>query len=67
MLKCYVDRENALDGASRKVIEWAIVKGAFQEALVRAVIELHKGTRTKVIVGTHLSDEFEVNVGVHQG
>ena len=30
-------------------------------------MSLYKGIRTKVKVGTHLSEEFEVNVGVHQG
>ena len=30
-------------------------------------MSLYKGARTKVKVGTQLSDEFEVNVGVHQG
>ena len=36
------------------------------EALVRAAINLYKGARTKVKVGTHLSEECEVNVGVQQ-
>ena len=35
------------------------------EALVRAVMSLYKGSKTKVKVGTHLSEEFEVSVGVH--
>ena len=36
-----------------------------QEALVRAVMSLNKGAKIKVKVGTQLSEEFEVNVGVH--
>ena len=30
-------------------------------------MSLYKGAKTKVSVGTHLSENFEVNVGVHQG
>ena len=30
-------------------------------------MSLYKGVKTKVKVGTHLSEEFEENVGVHQG
>ena len=30
-------------------------------------MSLYKGARTKVKVGTHFSEEFEANVGVHQG
>ena len=29
-------------------------------------MSLYNGARTKVKVGTHFSEEFEVNVGVHQ-
>ena len=37
------------------------------KALVRAVMSLYKGAKTKVKVGTHLFEDFKVNVGVHQG
>ena len=49
------------------VVEWAMRKKGISEALVRAVMSLYKGARRKMKVGTHFSDEFEVNVGVHQG
>ena len=42
-------------------------KKRITEALVGAVMSLYKGARTKVTVGTHLFEEFEVSVGVHQG
>ena len=48
-------------------MEWAMRKKGIPEALVGAVMSLYKGAKTKVKVGTHLSEEFEVNVGVHQG
>ena len=35
--------------------------------MVTAVMSLYKGAWTKVKVGTHLFEEFEVNVGAHQG
>ena len=41
-------------------------KKGIPKALIRAVMSLHKGAK-KVKVGTHLSEEFLVNVGVHQG
>ena len=42
-------------------------KKGIPEALATAVTSLCIGARTKVKVGTHLSEEFEVNVGVDQG
>ena len=64
---CYVDREKAFDRVPNKVVEWAMRKKCIQEALFTAVMSLYKGARTKVKVGTHLSEEFEVNDGIHQG
>ena len=42
-------------------------KKGIPEALATAVMSLYKDARTKVKVGTHFSEELEVNVGVHQG
>ena len=64
---CFVDLEKAFDRVPRKVVEWAMRKKGIPEALATAVMSLYKDARTKVNVGTHLSEEFEVNVGVHQG
>ena len=47
-------------------MEWAMRKNGFPEAFVRAVMSLYKGAKTKVKVGTHLSEEFLVRAGVHQ-
>ena len=63
----YIDQEKAFDGVSRKVVEWAMRKKGITVALGTAVMSLYKGTRTKVKVGAHFSEEFEVDVGVHQG
>ena len=35
--------------------------------MVRAVMSLYDGAKTKVRMGSAYSEEFEVNVGVHQG
>ena len=37
------------------------------EAMVRSVISLYDGAKTRVMVGSPHLDEFEVKVGVHQG
>ena len=35
--------------------------------MVRSVMSLYEGAKTRVRVGLGLSKEFEVKVGVHQG
>ena len=37
------------------------------EVMVRAVMSLHDGAKTRVKVGSAYSEEFEVKVGVYQG
>ena len=64
---CFVVLEIEFDRVVRKVMEWAMGKKGIPEGLVRAVMSLYKGARIKMKVGTHLSGEIEVNVGVHQG
>ena len=41
-------------------------KEGILEALLRAEMCLCKGAKTEVKVGAHLSEELEVDVGVHQ-
>ena len=64
---CFVDLEKAFDRVPRKVIEWALRKKGVNEELVRAVMRLYEGARTKIKVGTGMSEAFDVKVGVHQG
>ena len=64
---CFVDLEKAFDRVPRKVMEWALRKRGLPEQLVRAVMSLYEGAKTRVRVGSELSDEFSVGVGVHQG
>ena len=42
-------------------------KRGIPEALIRAVMSLYEGAKTRVRVGLELSQEFEVKVGLHQG
>ena len=64
---CFVDLEKAFDRVPRKVMEWAMRKKGIPEAMVRAVMSLYEGAKTRVRVGSELSEEFRVKVGVHQG
>ena len=41
-------------------------KERFTEVIVRAVMSLYHGAKTKVRVGSELLEEFLVQVGVHQ-
>ena len=64
---CFVDMEKAFDRVPRKVMGWAMKKKGLSEVLVQAVVSLYDGTKTRVRVESAYSEEFEVQVGVHQG
>ena len=64
---CFVDLEKAFDRVPRKVMKSALRKKILPEVLVKAVMSLYEGSRTKVRVGLGFSEEFGVRVGVHQG
>ena len=63
---CFVDLEKSSDRVLRKVSEWAMRKKGIPEVIVRAVMSLNEGAKTRVKVGLELSEEFEVKVGVYQ-
>ena len=67
MYLCFVDMEKAFDRVPRKVMEWAMRKKDRPEVMVRAVMSLYDGAKTRVRVGSAYSRKFEVKVGVHQG
>ena len=48
-------------------MECALRKKSLPEVLVKAVMSLYEGSKTKVRVESSLSEEFGVRVGVHQG
>ena len=64
---CFVDMEKAFDSVPRKVIEWAMRKKDLSEVMVRAVMSLYEGAKTRVRVESSYSKEFEAKVDVHQG
>ena len=64
---CFVDLEKAFDRVPRKVLEWAIRKKGIQGVIVKAVMSLYEGAKTRVRVGLEFFEKFEVKVGVHQG
>ena len=62
-----MDLEKACDRVPRKVMKWALRKKSLPEVLMKAVMSLYEGSRTKVRVGSGFLEEFGVRVGVHQG
>ena len=63
----FVDLEKAFDRIPRKAITWALRRQGVPERLIRLVMILYNGSRSRVRVAGGLSDEFEIGVGVHQG
>ena len=61
---CLVDLEIAFDCVPRNVLEWAMRKKEIPEVLVRSVIRLYEGAKTRVRVDCELSEESEVNMGM---
>ena len=59
--------EKAFNRVPRKVMEWAMRKKGLSEEMARAVMSLYDGAKLRVRVGSAYSEEFEVNIGVHQG
>ena len=64
---CFVDMEKAFDRVPRKVMEWVMRKKGLSEVMVRVVMRLYDGAKTRVRVRSAYSEEFEIKVGVHQG
>ena len=54
---CFVDMEKAFDRVPRKVMEWAIKKKDLSEVMVRVVMSLYDGAKTRVRVGSAYSEE----------
>ena len=62
---CEVDLEKAFD--PWEVVRWAMYNVIVDEWLVRVLKSMCHNVRSCVQVNGGFSDEFEVNVGVHQG
>ena len=63
---CFIDVEESVDRVQKKVLEFATSKG-IPDVWVRSVMSLYLGAKTRIMVDSELSEEFEVNAGMHQG
>ena len=63
----FVDLEKAFDRIPRAVLWWALRSLGVEEWAVRVIQGMYSNARSRVRVNGQLSDEFEVQVGVHQG
>ena len=63
---CFVNLEKAFDRVSRRIMQWALRKKGLSEILVKAMMGLYEGSKTKIKFESEFSEEFYVAVGVHQ-
>ena len=63
----FVDLEKAFDRVSRKVLWWALRKVGLPEWIVDVIMVMYQKARRQARVNNLFSDEFTVQVGVHQG
>ena len=64
---CFVDLEKAVDRVPRKVLEYAMRKKVIAQVLIRSVMSLYEGAKTRFRVDYELSEEFEAKFGMHRG
>ena len=55
---CFVDLEKAFDRVPRKVFDWAMRKKEIPEVLVKPVMGLYEGVKSRIIVDSELSEEL---------
>ena len=55
---CFVDLEKGLDRVPRNVFEFALRKIGIPDVLVRSVMGLYEGAKTRVRVDSEFSEEF---------
>ena len=61
-----MDQEKAFGRVARKVLERAMRKKGIPEDLVRSVMSLYEGAKTRVRVDSELSEDFEFKMWMHQ-
>ena len=63
----FVDLEKAYDTVPRELVMSTLRWMCVPEAEVRMVEGMYEGTRGRVLVGSGMSEEFGVNIGLRQG
>ena len=63
----FVDLEKAFDRIPRYAIIWALRRQGVPERLVQQVMALYDGSKSQVKAAGAVSEEFDIQVGVHQG
>ena len=63
----FVDLEKAFDRIPRKVLWWAMRSVGVEEWIVKTVQAMYDTPKSRVRINGKFSEEFNVNVGVHQG
>ena len=63
---CPMCIEKAFDRVPRIELLWAMSEKGIPDVLVRSVMSLYKGAKTRDRVDSELSEEFEAKVGMYQ-
>ena len=63
----FLDLEKAFDRVPHHLIWWALRKHDVPEEYVRWIRIIYKGATSHVRTAAGRSDDFQINVGVHQG
>ena len=63
----FVDLEKAFDQMRRDFVWWAWRKLGVEDRLVKIIQSMYRNTRNHVGVNGTFSDDFLVQVGLHQG
>ena len=60
---CFVDQEKAFDRVPRRALGWTMGKKGKPEVLVRLVMSLYEGAKTRVRVDSELSESLRLKWG----
>ena len=63
----FVDLEKAFDRVPREVVRWFLRKLGVMKWLVRMVMAMYSGSKSRVRINKVLGNKFSVKVGVDQG
>ena len=63
----FCGHRESFDRVPRNVLEWAMRKKGMPDVLVRSVMSLYEGAKTRVWMDSQLLADFEVKLGMHQG